>query len=98
MENGIYIVDEKDEVWDIDEASGMYGMFSSKPNIGPNEVAALLSGKALVDLSDGEYIHWIQLTPDAIKTARLRQQLRLTETTVPRPQRPGLFCIQFALS
>ncbi|EHJ28008.1 hypothetical protein HMPREF0541_02377 [Lacticaseibacillus rhamnosus ATCC 21052] len=73
MENGIYIVDEKDEVWDIDEASGMYGMFSSKPNIGPNEVAALLSGKALVDLSDGEYIHWIQLTPDAIKTARLRQ-------------------------
>ena len=26
MENGIYIVDEKDEVWDIDEASGMYGI------------------------------------------------------------------------
>ncbi|WPP11014.1 hypothetical protein [Lacticaseibacillus paracasei] len=73
MENSIYIVDEKDEVWDIGETSGMCGMFSSKPNIGPNEVSALLSGKALVDLSDGEYIHWIQLIPDAIKTAKLQQ-------------------------
>lgn len=68
MENGIYIVGEKGEVWEIDEASGMYGMFSSKPNIGPNEVSALLAGKALVDLSDGEYIHWIQLTPEALHT------------------------------
>lgn len=66
MDNNFYIVDKRADVWDIDESSGMYGRFDSQPNLGPVEITALLSGKAIVDLSDGEYVHWLQLTPEAI--------------------------------
>lgn len=71
--SNIKIVSDSNDVWDLPETKFFYSAFSDTPNIGADELAALLSGKALVDLSDGEYIHWIQLTPDAIKTAKLRQ-------------------------
>lgn len=60
------IVDKPDDVWSFPESEFCLSNFSSKPNIGINQIIALLQGRSIADLSDGEYVHWLQLTPDAL--------------------------------
>lgn len=67
MSNELYIVKSRDEALEIDAAQFALSKFPSNPNIGVKELEALIQGSALVDLSDGEYIHWLQLTPQALE-------------------------------
>lgn len=64
--NSIFSVSKKDDVWCIPETDYFYSQFSTEKNICLKSLIALLSGKALIDLSDGEYIHWLQLDEEAL--------------------------------
>ncbi|WP_299516479.1 hypothetical protein [uncultured Rummeliibacillus sp.] len=59
----------KNEVYSIEGTDHFYSEFSTNKNIGKEELLALLSGMALVDISDNEYYHWIQLNEEAVSFA-----------------------------
>ncbi|WP_249204260.1 hypothetical protein [Levilactobacillus brevis] len=44
----------------------MLSTFPKEPNVTLDNLKFLLDGGILVDLSDGEYIHPFQLSPDAL--------------------------------
>lgn len=67
MNKNIIIVNGKKDIDNITELELFYSQFPTNPNIGVNELKALMDGKALVDISDGEYIHWLQLDKYALK-------------------------------
>ncbi|KRK78788.1 hypothetical protein FD03_GL002571 [Companilactobacillus nodensis DSM 19682 = JCM 14932 = NBRC 107160] len=48
----------------------MYSQYDDKPNITKELLVHLLQGDPVVDLSDGEYIHWLQLDSGALKYLR----------------------------
>lgn len=58
-------VSNSEEVWNIQETKTFFSVFKPEKNIGLKELKELSEGKALIDLSDGEYIHWIQLSDEA---------------------------------
>ncbi|MGZ7883644.1 2-hydroxymuconic semialdehyde hydrolase [Limosilactobacillus ingluviei] len=70
LSKDIIIVDAKKDIDNIDGLEYFYSQFPTNRNIGINELKALMSGKALVDVSDGEYIHWLQLDQNALKFSK----------------------------
>lgn len=63
----IYSIQDSDDVWDIPNTECMYSVFDNSPNISKEVLIHLLEGKPIVDLSDGEYIHFLQLSSEAIE-------------------------------
>lgn len=69
MNKNIVIVNAKKDIDSIEGIEFFYSQFPTNCNIGIDELKALMDGKALVDVSDGEYIHWLQLDKHALKFA-----------------------------
>lgn len=70
MENDFYPIKVKEDIYQIDSFDTMYSHFLSRKNISKNILLHLLSGNPVVDLTDGEYVHWIQLDDEALKFAK----------------------------
>ncbi|WP_099299646.1 hypothetical protein [Pediococcus pentosaceus] len=66
MENAIYPVESIDSAMEISEIQTMCS-FEDSPTINKENLIHLLKGKPLVDLNDGEFVHWLQLDDDAIR-------------------------------
>lgn len=66
-EKGIYEINEKIEVKKIPEYEYMYHQILVDKNISVSNLRHLLKGLPLVDVSDGEYIHWLQLDSSALE-------------------------------
>lgn len=64
--NKLIPVSDKKEVYKIEGTGDFCSSFPNNRNIGKKELLALLDGLALIDISDGEYFHWIQLDHEAI--------------------------------
>lgn len=64
--NEIFKIKELDDVYDLPESEEMLSTIDSRPNITKDILIHLLKGEPIVDLSDGEYIHWLQLDKDAV--------------------------------
>lgn len=60
-------IKEVDDIWGIPEIETMYSAFDSSPNISKEILVHLLNGKPVIDLSDGEYIHFFQLDNEAVQ-------------------------------
>lgn len=56
-----------EDVFDIEGTQYMSSVFSKGPNVTVSDIQHLIAGLPIIDISDGEYIHWIQLTPEALK-------------------------------
>lgn len=67
MENDFYPIKVKNDIYRISDFDTMYSQFPSNKNISKKILMHLLSGKPIVDLTDGEYVHWIQLDDEALK-------------------------------
>jgi hypothetical protein len=65
MKNDLYNVSSENDVWDLPDIEGFYSQFEPQKNISLSMIKSLISGQAIVDLSDGEYIHWLQLDDEA---------------------------------
>lgn len=65
-------IENAEEIFDIPQTSLMSSVFRSEPNITKELLNHLLSGKPLVDISDGEYIHFFQLDSEAIDYLKLQ--------------------------
>lgn len=76
MENDIYPVNSVEDALNIHEVSLMCS-FDSIPTISKNNLIHLLEGKPLVDLNDGEYVHWIQLDKEALSF--VKNNIRFTK-------------------
>lgn len=57
------------DILEIPETEYMCSKFNTSPNITKEDLLHLLSGKPLVDLSDEEFIHCLQLNDEAQKFA-----------------------------
>ncbi|WP_025024692.1 MULTISPECIES: hypothetical protein [Companilactobacillus] len=68
--NDIFPISNSNDVFDIADTEGMYSQYDDKPNITKELLVHLLQGDPVVDLSDGEYIHWLQLDSGALKYLR----------------------------
>ncbi|MGA3462832.1 hypothetical protein ACA614_13160 [Lactiplantibacillus plantarum] len=66
MKNEIYMIQSADEAFKVGDARMMSG-FNDDPTITKDMLIHLLMGLPLVDLSDGEFIHWLQLDPSALE-------------------------------
>lgn len=64
--NEIFRVRNVNDVYCLPETDEMLSSFNERPNINKETLIHLLQGKPVVDLSDGEYIHWLQLDNDAL--------------------------------
>ncbi|MBO0449315.1 2-hydroxymuconic semialdehyde hydrolase [Enterococcus sp. MJM12] len=64
-ENYILPVNNLDDVWELHETETFYSVFCADKNIDVEMLRHLIDGGALIDVSDGEYIHWLQLTDEA---------------------------------
>lgn len=64
--NGIFKIENVNQIFELPESDTMTSSFDDKPNINKDILIHLLKGKPVVDLSDGEYIHWLQLDKEAI--------------------------------
>jgi hypothetical protein len=64
--NEIFRIKNADDVYSLPETDEMLSSFDERPNINKDTLIHLLKGKPVVDLSDGEYIHWFQLDDDAL--------------------------------
>lgn len=63
----IFPINKAVDIDNIDATDGMYSEFKEEKNISLTTLKHLLHGKPIVDLSDKEYIHWLQLDDDALK-------------------------------
>ncbi|KEQ20538.1 2-hydroxymuconic semialdehyde hydrolase [Limosilactobacillus reuteri] len=70
LNKNIIIVNDKKDIDNITELESFYSEFPTDSNIGIDELKALMTGKALIDVSDGEYIHWLQLDKHALRFAK----------------------------
>lgn len=70
MKNDFYPIEIKEDIYQIDNFDTMYLQFPSDKNISKNILLHLLSGDPIVDLTDGEYVHWIQLDDEALEYAK----------------------------
>lgn len=66
MKSEIYMIESVKEVYQVGNASLMSD-FDDKPTISKDMLVHLLKGLPLVDLSDGEFIHWLQLDSEALE-------------------------------
>lgn len=66
----IFEVKTTDSVFDIPDTYGMLSTFPADKNISKENLIHLLKGEPLVDLSDEEYVHWLQLDEDALDYVR----------------------------
>lgn len=73
-ENQIYPVESPEGVFDLPGTDFMHSTFDEEKNITIQLFEHLLEGKAIVDLSDGEYIHWLQLNDETIRYFRTNYQ------------------------
>lgn len=60
-------IKEINDIWDSPNVETMCSVFDNTPNITKEILVHLLAGHPIVDLSDGEYIHFFQLDDDAIQ-------------------------------
>lgn len=60
-------IKEINDLWGIPKVETMYSIFDDTPNISKEILIHLLEGHPIVDLSDGEYIHFFQLDDEAIQ-------------------------------
>lgn len=65
-------IENAEEIFDIPQTNFMSSVFFSEPNITKELLNHLLSGKPIVDISDGEYIHFFQLDGEAIEYLKLQ--------------------------
>lgn len=70
MNKDIIVINDKKDIDGIDGLEYFYSQFPTNRNIGISELKALMDGKALIDISDGEYIHWLQLDESALKFSK----------------------------
>lgn len=66
-DNMIFKIEDVDDIYDLPESEEMLSTVDDRPNITKDVLIHLLKGKPIVDLSDEEYIHWLQLDKDAIE-------------------------------
>lgn len=66
-DNMIFKIEDVNDVFDLPESDTMTSSFDETPNITKDLLVHLMKGKPIVDLSDGEYVHWLQLNKDAIE-------------------------------
>lgn len=66
-DNMIFKIEDVDDIYDLPESDFLLSSFDKKPNITKDLLIHLLKGKPIVDLSDEEYVHWLQLDKDAIE-------------------------------
>ncbi|WP_461240874.1 2-hydroxymuconic semialdehyde hydrolase [Paucilactobacillus sp. N302-9] len=65
-ENLIYNIGDAEDVEQLPEYAMMYSNFPTDRNMTKENLIHLLSGKPIVDLTDEEYVHWIQLDQEAL--------------------------------
>ncbi|ETY74623.1 2-hydroxymuconic semialdehyde hydrolase [Lactiplantibacillus fabifermentans T30PCM01] len=66
----IFPVKFKKEVFYLPGTETMLSQFPQEKNISSDSLKSLLAGNAIVDIGDGEYIHWLQLDDSAIEYVR----------------------------
>ncbi|QCX23999.1 hypothetical protein [Companilactobacillus futsaii] len=62
----IFKIESLNDVFNLPESEEMLSTVDDRPNITKDVLIHLLKGGPVVDLSDGEYIHWLQLDKSAI--------------------------------
>lgn len=60
-------IKEINDIWDKPGVATMCSVFDDTPNITKEILIHLLEGRPVVDLSDGEYIHFFQLDDKALQ-------------------------------
>ena len=65
-DNRIFKIEDVDDIDNLPESEEMLSTVNDRPNITKDVLIHLLKGKPIVDLSDEEYIHWLQLDKSAI--------------------------------
>jgi len=65
--NEIFKIKKLEDVYDLPESEEMLSTIDDSPNITKDILIHLLKGEPVVDLSDGEYVHWLQLDKSAMK-------------------------------
>ena len=63
----IFPAKSKNDVFCIPGTETMLSQFPQEKNISITSLKSLLAGNAIVDIGDGEYIHWLQLDDSAIE-------------------------------
>lgn len=73
MENPSLLVpiERDDDIFDLPETEMMCSVYNATPNITKELLIHILSGQPIVDLSDGEYIHFLQIDADAKEYASM---------------------------
>lgn len=66
------LIENRESVFDLEETSCMCSTFESEPNITLDTLKHLISGKPVLDISDEEYIHWIQLDQESLNYLKER--------------------------
>lgn len=59
-------VEDENYIFELEELEQIHSIFNSEPNITLSDLKHLFQGKPVIDVTDGEYIHWIQLDQEAI--------------------------------
>ncbi|MGX7051419.1 hypothetical protein [Leuconostoc palmae] len=77
MDDLILKIDSIDEVEEINNI-GCYRDFNSEPTINKDMLIHLLSGKPLLDMTDGENVHWLQLDSESIDFVNSILSLKIT--------------------
>lgn len=66
-DNLIYNISSAGDVDYIPAGFGVFSTFPTDRNITKSNLEHLLSGQPLVDLTDEEYVHWLQLDREALE-------------------------------
>jgi hypothetical protein len=64
--NDIYKIKKSNDVFSLPNVDSMLSTFDKTPNIDKGTFHSLIEGEPVVDLSDEECIHWLQLDESAI--------------------------------